>query len=299
MRVEVSVPATSANLGPGFDCLGMALSLHNRLVLTFADSPAVTVEGEGVEDLPRDESNLAYQSAVAGFEMSGRAAPAFEISMKNDIPLARGLGSSSAAIVAGLAAGVLASGREIDLQELVTHAARIEGHPDNVAPALFGFATVAITSDDRTIVSAIPVDESLQAVVFVPNTVLRTKQARAVLPEAYSRADAVFNLGRTALMVAALFSGRHDLLRLASEDRIHQPARTALVPVLPKLLAASLEAGALMSALSGAGPSVLALVSKNGPDVAAAMERAANEAGVTGRSLLLGVDRRGLQAARA
>lgn len=297
MTIAVTVPATSANLGPGFDCLGLALSLHNNLRLEVSTSPEVEINGEGEASLPRDATNLAYRSAVTGYELSGKTAPSFKLWMINRIPLARGLGSSSAAIVAGLAAGIVASGRQIDRQELVSAAARIEGHPDNVAPAVYGGATVAVSVDDRTVVGTISVSPDISSVVFVPDSELQTRAARAVLAQTISLSDAVFNLGRASLLVAALSSDSRNLLRIASEDRLHQPARTVLIPILPKLLAGSLEAGALMSALSGAGPSVIALVDRASESVAAAMSAISNAERVPGKTLLLDVDRTGLTIA--
>lgn len=293
MTVTVAVPASSANLGPGFDCLGLALNLENTLTLTEATAPEVTVDGEGIVELRRNASNLAYRSAVAGYELSGKHAPPFAMHLSNTIPLARGLGSSSAAIVAGVVAGAALAGVEIDRARLVVAAAELEGHPDNVAPAIYGGFTVAVGHGSGVQIARLDPPDELQAVVFIPETRLSTSKARAVLPAMYSREDAVFNIGHASLMVAAFCSGDLGLLGVASEDRLHQPARTKLVPALPKIMAAAREAGALMAALSGAGPSVLALCTHNSRIIGSAMEGAAASAGYPGRTVCLNIQRQG------
>lgn len=291
MTLTVRVPASSANLGPGFDCLGLALALHNEVRIAESSVPRVTIIGEGEHDLRRDPSNLVYRCATIGYQLSGRAAPAFAIDLRNAIPLSRGLGSSSAAIVGGLLAGAALAGVSLSPEELVTKAAEIEGHPDNVAPAVYGGCTVAVVADGVR-VAPVPFPTDLNALVFVPSRRLATAKARGVLPETVSRADAVFNLGRTALLVAALCGDRRDLLPIASEDRLHQDARAVLIPALPRVLAAAREAGARLAALSGAGPSILALVDQHADEVAAAMVAAAGP-DLPGRVLRLAIARDG------
>ncbi|GIW06239.1 MAG: homoserine kinase [Dehalococcoidia bacterium] len=291
MTLSVRVPASSANLGPGFDCLGLALALYNRIRIAEASTPHVVVNGEGEHDLRRDPSNLAYRCATIGYQLSGRAAPAFALELHNAVPLSRGLGSSSTAIVGGLLAGAALAGVALSPDELVTKAAEIEGHPDNVAPAVYGGCTVAVIADGVR-VAPIPFPAELTALVFVPSRRLSTAKARGVLPETVSRADAVFNLGRTALLVAALCTNRLDLLALAGEDRLHQDARAALIPALPRVLDAARQAGARLAALSGAGPSILALADDRIEDIAAAMTAAAGS-DLPGRVLRLAVAPKG------
>ena len=179
MTVTVRTPASSANLGPGFDCLGLALALYNRVRLAEASAPRVVVTGEGEHDLRRDPSNLVYRCATIGYQLSGRAAPAFALELDNAIPLARGLGSSSAAIVSGLLAGAALAGLSLSRAELVTKAAEIEGHPDNVAPAVYGGCTVAVVADGVR-VAPLPFPNDLVALVFVPSRRLATAKARGV-----------------------------------------------------------------------------------------------------------------------
>ncbi|MFN8533767.1 MAG: homoserine kinase [Dehalococcoidia bacterium] len=294
MSIAVRVPASSANLGPGFDCLGLALELHNRVRIAEATVPSVQVSGEGDQDLRRDPSNLVYRCAAIGYQLSGRPAPAFALELDNRVPLSRGLGSSSTAIVGGLLAGAALAGVTLGREELVSRAAEIEGHPDNVAPAVYGGCTVAVMADSVRVAS-VPIARELSALVFVPARRLSTAKARGVLPETVSRADAVFNLGRTALLVAALWGDRRDLLPVAGEDRLHQEARAALIPALPAILDGARRAGARLAALSGAGPSVLALVDQHIGEVSQAMQDAAAANGITGRVLHLQIERDGAQ----
>ncbi|MCS6800995.1 MAG: homoserine kinase [Chloroflexota bacterium] len=296
MTLTVRVPASSANLGPGFDCLGLALALYNEIRISAASIPHISITGEGEHDLRRDPSNLAYRCATIGYQLSGRAAPAFALELRNAIPLSRGLGSSSTAIVGGLLAGATLAGLRLSREELVTKAAEIEGHPDNVAPAVYGGCTVAVVANGVQ-VAPIPFPAGLRALVYVPTRRLPTAKARGVLPETVSRADAVFNLGRTALLVAALWADRRDLLPIACEDRLHQDARAALIPALPRVLAAAREAGARLVALSGAGPSILALVDERDEEVAAAMAAAAGSE-LPGRVLPLAIAREGVTVER-
>ncbi|GIW11218.1 MAG: homoserine kinase [Chloroflexi bacterium] len=292
MSVVVRVPASTANLGPGFDCLGMALALYNEIRLAPADAPRITIQGEGADRLQRDPSNLAYRCATLGYQLSGRPAPPFALELVNRVPLARGLGSSSTAIVGGLLAGATLARVPLSPEQLVTRAAEIEGHPDNVAPAVYGGCTVAVVAESVR-VARVPVPADLSTVIFVPAQPLATRQARQVLPDVVSRSDAVFNLGRAALLVAALCADQRDLLPVAQEDRLHQDARTVLMPALPALLAAAREAGALLAALSGAGPSVLALVDDDAEAVAAALAAAAQRNGLEGQVLHLPISQEG------
>jgi len=292
--IRVRVPATSANLGPGFDALGLALRLYNTLELWDADAPAIEVEGEGAGTLPRDPSHLAYRAARAVVKRAGRAArrppEAFGIRQRNHIPLARGLGSSAAAIVGGAVAANARLGGPLGLQALLDLAAELEGHPDNVAPALLGgfVACAATPSGVRWLRLASP---SLAAVLAVPECAVSTVEARRLLPAEVPFADAVFNVSRTALLVGALSAGRTDLLAEATEDRLHQPYRAALVPGLAEVLAAARRAGAWGAVLSGSGPSVLAF--GDAPGIGAAMAEAFRAAGVGCRTLGVQIDTEG------
>ena len=290
MRVRVRVPATSANLGPGFDVLGLALSLHNEVVLEEADGISVGVEGEGVGRLATGPDNVVARGVRMAFQAAGRPFRGARLHCVNRIPPSRGLGSSAAAWVAGLAGGNALAGSPLDRDELLRLATQAEGHPDNVTAALLGGLTVSCWTGERVAAVSLPVPPKLSWVVLVPEIEGSTAEARAALPAAYSRADAVFNLQRASLLLAALTAGRTDLLGVAMEDRLHQPYRFKLFPWLTDVIPAAARAGALACALSGAGPCALAVIDGPGDAVGRAMEEALRRAGVAGRALPLAVD---------
>jgi homoserine kinase len=293
MRVTVRVPATSANIGPGFDVLGLALSLHNVVTAEESDGVTVAIEGEGAGSLPTGAHNVVARGVRQAFEASGRPFRGVALRCVNRIPPSRGLGSSAAAWVAGLVAGNALAGGGLPCDALLDAAARAEGHPDNVAAALLGGLTVSCASGDRITAISLPVPTALGWVVLGPEAQGSTREARAVLPPAVPRADAVFNLQRVSLLLAALGAGRLDLLPTALDDRLHQPARWRLFPWLPAAVAAARAAGALGCVLSGAGPSLLAAVEGSGESVARAMEAALRAEGGSGRAVALSVDATG------
>lgn len=297
MRVKVRVPASSANLGPGFDALGLALGLHNEVIAEDADGVRVTVEGEGAGRLATNERNVVARGVSAAYEAAGRRFRGCGLRCLNRIPLARGLGSSAAAWVAGLVAGNALNGSPLDRNALLTLAARAEGHPDNVAAALFGGLTVSCVGADEVRAVKLPVPPQLRWIVLVPAMTSSTAEARAVLPASVPRADAVFNVQRVALLLAALQAGRVEMLRAALEDRLHEPYRLKLFPWMPDVTAAARKAGALGCVLSGAGPSLLAVA--NAPEAEAvgrAMEDALRHAGMEGAARALAVDEHGAMA---
>ena len=293
MRVTVRVPATSANIGPGFDVLGLALALHNEVIAEESDRVAVTIEGEGAGALPTGADNVVARAVRQAFELAGRPFRGVTLRCVNRIPPSRGLGSSAAAWVAGLVAGSALAGDALSREALLDAAARAEGHPDNVAAALLGGLTVSCASGDRITAISLPVPAAVRWVVLIPDAQGSTREARAVLPPTVSRADAVFNLQRVALLLAALGGGRLDLLATALDDRLHQPARWRLFPWLPPAVAAARSAGALGCVLSGAGPALLAAVEGPGDAVARAMEGALRGEGGAGRAVALSVDETG------
>jgi homoserine kinase len=289
-RVRVRVPATSANLGPGFDVLGLALALHNEVVLAPGDGVSVSVEGEGAAHLERDARNLVVRGARAVHEQLGRPFAGIRAACVNRIPTGRGLGSSAAAWLAGIVGANALLGSPLPRETLLLLAARGEGHPDNAAAALLGGLTMACWDGDRVVAVSLPVPPAIGWVVLIPELHGSTAQARAVLPAMVPRADAVFNLQRLALLLAALRDGGGDLLALAMEDRLHQPYRVALFPWMERVAAAARAAGAAGCVLSGAGPSLLAAVRGEAAPVARAMEAALREAGLAGRAAALAVD---------
>jgi len=261
--VEVSVPATSANLGPGFDSLGLALTLRDLLVgeVTGERGLEVTVSGMGAGEVPLDESHLVHQAMSAAFAEMGCEVPGIRLHCDNKIPHSRGLGSSSAAIVGGicLARGLVAGGSLLmDDDAVFDLAARMEGHPDNVAPAFYGGFTIALSREDGFHATAVSVDPRVEVVVFVPPEPLKTTVARGLLPDTVPHADAAAAAAHAALLVVAL-SGRPELLHAATEDFLHQDYRE---PAMPESLGLvrDLRRDGVAAVVSGAGPSVLAFV---------------------------------------
>ena len=293
MRVHVRVPATSANLGPGFDALGLALALHNEVVAEEGDGVSVKVEGEGADRLARDRGNVVARGVKLAYEAAGRAFKGCALECVNRIPTSRGLGSSAAAWVGGLVAGNALLGSPLSRDALLGLAARADGHPDNVAAALFGGLTVSCGTPEGVTTVTLPVTKSLSWVVLVPEVTSATAEARALLPRSVPREDAVFNVQRVALLLAGLQAELPAALSVALEDRLHQPYRLKLFPWMPDVATAARTAGALGCVLSGAGPSLLAVVDGNGTAVGRAMEEAAGRAGIRGKAQALDVDAAG------
>jgi homoserine kinase len=294
--VHVRVPATSANLGPGFDTLGLALALYNEVTAREGDGVSVTIEGEGAGRLSAGRDNVVARGVRQAYEAAGRPFKGVTLTCVNRVPTARGLGSSAAAWVAGLVAGNALLGEPLSRDALLALAARAEGHPDNVTAAVLGGLTVSCALGDRIAAISLPVPDAVRWVVLVPEVTSATAAARAVLPPSYPRADAVFNVQRVALLLAALQSQRLDLLGAALDDRLHQPHRLRLFPWMPAVAEAARRAGALGCVLSGAGPSLLAAVGADGGAVGQAMESALAAAGVRGRAHAFAVDTEGATA---
>lgn len=283
--IVVRVPATSANLGAGFDCLGLALDLQNEIALIPGKPFRVDIVGEGADSLPRDRSNLVARTVFRFFETIGRPAPTFALRITNRIPMTGGLGSSSTAIVGGLLAANRLAGEPLGFDELLRLALAIEGHPDNVAPAMLGGLVLSVVQDGALSTVQIPVPSGLRGVLFLPGFTISTREARRRLPARVPFDDAVFNLSRSALFVAAMTTGRLDLLRGATQDRLHQPYRQVLFPAMPRLFEAALNAGALGVWLSGAGSALMALVRDDADAVIDAFNQAAEANGVVGRAV--------------
>ncbi|MDR5695711.1 MAG: homoserine kinase [Armatimonadota bacterium] len=258
MKVEVQVPATIANLGPGFDALGLAVRLYNSLTVEIGEEFSVEIRGEGEDDLPRDRTHLAYRAIEAVMKAHGVRVPPIRLCQQNAIPIKRGLGSSASAIVAGLLAGTALAGGRLSKEDLIDLAWRMEGHPDNVTASMLGGLVVSAVEDDRVRWVKVPVDPSLRVILAIPALEVATEEARRVLPESVPFRDAVFNVGRTAMLLAALSAGRMDLLWTATADRLHQVYRLPLVPWLFDVIHAAREAGAFGAVLSGSGPTVAA-----------------------------------------
>lgn len=295
--LRIQVPATTANIGSGFDCLGLALNLYNTLEVEVSEGTDIQVFGEGEEELPSSTDNLVYRALLRTYRELNLAPPPLHLKMTNDIPLARGLGSSAAAIVAGIVAANHLSGQTIPQERLLDLAIEVEGHPDNVTPALLGGLVISTPKGDKSGYHCLQLKppRELKAVVCIPEFHVATEDARRALPDQVPYADAVFNIGRVSLLLGAIVSKRWDLLSTAMEDRLHQPYRQHLVPGLDQVFAQAMEAGALGVALSGSGPTVAALVNRNAATVGKGMEEAFSRANVKSRSLILELNSRGAE----
>lgn len=256
--IKIQIPATSANLGAGFDALGLALNYYNYVDI--AETDGVFIESLDGTDIPKDASNLVYDSAHTLYDICGKKLSGLEIRQVNNIPMARGLGSSSACIIAGLVGANQLLGEPMGLDDLVNLAAQIEGHPDNTAPALLGGIVTAVFDGRMVHWVKQEVFTTLKFVVAIPDFELKTEKARECLPKEISHRDAVYNLSRAALFSASLLTGKYENLRTAVHDRLHQPYRMALIPHGQEVFDTFYSLGAYAAYLSGAGPSLMAIV---------------------------------------
>lgn len=289
MKFQVVVPATSANMGPGFDCLGIALELFNTFTVEEAPGFSMEIRGQGQNSLPRNTNNLVYRAMEKIFIRLNRKAPPVKITCLNEIPLARGLGSSAAAVVGGIMAANQLSENWLSREEILSLAIEMEGHGDNVAPAIFGGCQIVLKDKEGFVHAPLPLSPGLRGVLFIPDFSISTAESRKILPAQLPRADAVYNISRAALLAFALSAGKFDYLKIATQDRLHQPARKALFPAMETLFLAAMEAGAAGVFLSGSGSSIMALCADGGPadDIAASMEKAARSEKIEGRSKIV------------
>lgn len=296
-KAKVRVPASTANLGPGFDVLGLALKLHNVIEVEEAQGGIeLRVEGKGKEALEHQGSrNLVCRAAQATFEYLGYRPKGLRFRLENHIPLKRGLGSSGTAVLGGITGAAKIAGATLPPEEVLALAAKFEGHPDNVTPSLLGGFTASALVEGKVLYATLPFPPSIVAVAVIPNLELPTKRAREALPRQVPLKDAVFNLSRLALMMAGLLADRLDLLAEGTKDRLHQPYRVVLLPGMPEVMEEGLKAGALACFLSGAGSTIMALVEGDGEKVGSRMERLWQERfGIISHSLILEIDREGL-----
>lgn len=261
---SIRVPASTANMGSGFDSIGMALSLYNEIRFEVIPSGLEIILPTGEENgVPTDESNLIVRSIEAGLEATGVPMPGLRIWQKDAIPQTRGLGSSSACVVGGIVAANILSDAMLSTQEMVDIAAQIEGHPDNVLPTFIGGMAAGAMDEGHVRFVHIEPPRQLKCCVLIPDFTLSTHKARAALPEEVPLRDAVYNLSRAALMVGAMTQGRLDLVSTALGDSLHQPYRKALIPGYDEMVAAAEKNGALGCCLSGAGPTLVAFLDKD------------------------------------
>jgi homoserine kinase len=299
--VTVRVPATSANCGPGFDSRGLALTLYNDFTFTISDETfgfSLDVEGEGKDSFHASGRNMAFASFLAVWnKITDRKRIGIHVRMNNQVPKSRGLGSSSTAIVAGVTAASILSGANLSQDEILQESNRLEGYPDNVAPAIYGGFTISFQENGVAHTLRTVPKMPLQFIAVVPDMQLSTHMAREAIPKEIAHPDAVFNASRTALLTAALLEDRPELLQYALEDKLHQPYRAGLIPGLPEVFTAAEEAGAYKCIISGSGSTLLAYASpeKDGDAIGKAMVEAFARCGQTSRYLILQLNTKGTE----
>ncbi len=296
-RITIRVPASTANLGSGFDVLGLALGLYNTIEMeTTSRGVEVTVEGEGAERLQGEgKRSLVVRAAEAAFAHLGVTPPGLKVHLRNEIPLKRGLGSSGTACLGGIIGAAELTGRPLSPQEILKLALPLEGHPDNITPSLVGGLTASCLSEGEVRYVRIPLPEAITVVAVIPEQQLSTAEARRALPRQVPFADAVHNVSRVALLVGAMVAGDLSLLDEATRDRLHQPYRAKLLPGMEEVLEVARRGGALAAFLSGAGSTVVALVNQGAETVGAEMAEAWARIGLRAEVKVLAIDREGIQ----
>ncbi len=297
MKVKVRVPATAANLGAVFNCLGLVLELYNTLEISEANSGvSIKISGEGKNELPKNRSNLSLKTIYKVFAVCGYKTKGLKIKIHNRIPISRGLGSSAAAIVAGAVAANELCAKKLSQDSLMQLCADLEGHPDNVAAAFLGGLTICGYEDGKLIYTNVFVRYGLRAIIAVPqNLKVKTKDAVAVLPKEVPFTDAVFNLSRAALFINGLMTDELEIMGLGMDDRLHQPYRKRLIPGLEDVFRAAKGAGVHGVALSGAGPSVIALTNRFPDPIGEAMKKAFAAKGIKAKIMILDADNEGVK----
>ena len=300
MKIHVKVPATTANLGPGFDALGLALDLWNEVDFVATDDRqiALTISGEGEGKLPTDANNPIVEAALQIYDLAKKPCTGMRINCLNRVPLSSGLGSSSAAMLTGLLGANALLGNPFTDEEILKLAIENEGHPDNVAPAMLGGLVASIVFEGHVISLKLPARANrspMHVTIVLPDFDFPTRQARAILPRQVDRKDAIYNISRAVLVTEALRTGDLDLLGKAMMDALHQPYRLPLIPGAQTAMDAGRHAGAAAVALSGAGPSLIAFSSKQDPNIGQSMKRAFEAAGLSARIFELGTSYEGAE----
>ncbi|MBN2085368.1 MAG: homoserine kinase [Anaerolineales bacterium] len=292
-RTHIQVPATSANLGPGFDCMALALDLWNDVILEATEGDGrVSIEGEGARSLPKDGRNMVAQAASQVFQKAGDAGAGFTIECMNRIPVSSGMGSSAAAAVGGLIAANAAIGNPYSRQNLIQLCLPLETHADNSVAAFVGGLVILSVEDGRVLWRRYELPQ-MRVSVIVPEKHLSTGESRSLLPEKVDHRDAVFNLGRVLLTAEALRSADYRLLAEAMQDRLHQPYRMGRLPGVEEIIQAAKQAGAAAAVLSGAGPGVIAFADSGLDEIQTAMLAAAREQKLAVRGFILHISNTG------
>jgi homoserine kinase len=277
--IKIQIPATSANLGAGFDALGLALNFYNYIQME--ESDRLDISSSDGNTIPTDDTNLVYTSAKTLYDICGRKLSGLKIVQENNIPMTRGLGSSSACIVGGLVGANTLMGNPLSLDDIVNLSAEIEGHPDNTAPALLGGIVTAVFDGQAVHWVKQEVHTDLRFIVIIPNFELSTEKARSALPKEVSHKDAIYNLSRASLFSASLLTGKYENLRTAVDDRLHQPYRLPLIPHAEEVFKIGYTLGAYAMYVSGAGPSLMAIVDEKNTFFSGKMRFALDQRGLS------------------
>ncbi len=294
-EIIISIPATTANLGPGFDCIGVALNIYNEFKFTLTeDEVNIKITGAEAHRLTTDKTNLLYKSYKEVYDHLGKEAPNVKIEINLNVPLSRGLGSSATAIVGGLIGGNYLAGNPLDLSEIISMAIAMEGHPDNVVPALLGKCQLSIPKAGKWLICEIPWHQDIIPVIAIPNFEVSTKGAREVLPEQITYQDAIFNIAHMGLLQRGLQTGEENWLRIALDDKLHQPYRKKLIQGYELVKSAAISAGAYGMVISGAGPALLALTNQIQVNaVVRAMKNSWESMGIMAEVRSLSIDTKG------
>ncbi|MBS7298749.1 MAG: homoserine kinase [Eubacteriales bacterium] len=271
--VRVRVPATSANMGAGFDSLGIALSLYNTITVEEISSGLVVENQRIGEYIPTGENNLIYRAIKTVFEKVGYKSKGLRIVQNSDIPMTRGLGSSSACIIGGMLAANVISGRQLSYNDILDIATKMEGHPDNVAPALYGGFCTSVMSGSHTVTKSVKIEKPISFMAMVPDFFVLTRKSRVSLPETVTHKDAAYNAGHAALFSLAMATGDFEKLKIAVKDKLHQPYRAAYIDNMEQTFDEAYKNGAYAVWLSGSGPTILAMCSAQNEDFEYNMSR--------------------------
>lgn len=292
--VKIQVPATTANVGPGFDILGIALNLYNYIEIDLSESYEISFSGtEYKTSLSKSKNNLFYTSMAKVYEQFGLEMPNFKINIDVNIPLSRGLGSSSSAIVSGVVSANHFLGNKLNTNDLLKICNDIEGHPDNIAPCLLGGIVISAIENDNVITQKIQNKNQFKFIAVIPDFELSTKEARKALPEHITYADSIFNSSRLSMMIMALINGDNELLSMSLNDKLHQQYRGRFIKGFDEVINIAKESGAIGAVLSGAGPTILAITDKDENFIAQNIKNKWNDFGIKSRFEILEIDNRG------
>ena len=291
-KATARIPASTTNLGPGFDVLGLALQLYSTVSLEITGSSTeVVVSGVDVEKIPSTPEHIAFQAVESIFQRSGVQQPdGLKLTIANGIPAIRGLGGSGTAILGGLLTANVLCGNMFSLSEILNFSTAIEGHPDNVAASLYGGLVISVQEEEHIHTIQLVCDPALHVVLAIPEFTLSTQKARDILPKTVDFADAIYNISRSSLLVASIATGKLDMLPLAMKDKLHQPYRSTLIPGFNDVVEAATSAGALSIALSGAGPTIAAYCLNSMDQVGNRMQEAFNQHGIPCKIKVLSAD---------